>query len=73
VDWRIVAGLSLNIGLSYRMIRDQLNIRGANLTNEERLLRLRETQSGYSASGGIGLSYTFGSVFSNIVNSRFRF
>ena len=72
VDWRIVAGLSLNIGINYSFIRDQLNVRGTDLTNEERLLRLREIQSGYSASGGVGLSYTFGSVFSNIVNSRFR-
>ena len=72
VDWRIVAGLSLNIGVNYSFIRDQLNVRGTDLTNEERLLRLREIQSGYSASGGVGLSYTFGSVFSNIVNSRFR-
>ena len=72
VDWRIVRGLSLNFGLSYSRIRDQLNIRGTDLTNEERLLRLHESQSGYSASGGIGISYTFGSVFSNVVNSRFR-
>ena len=72
VDWRIIAGLSLNVGVNYSFIRDQLNVRGTDLTNEERLLRLREIQSGYSASGGVGLSYTFGSVFSNIVNSRFR-
>jgi hypothetical protein len=72
VDWRIVAGLSVNVGLYYSLIRDQLNIPGTDLTDEERLLRLREIQSGYSASGGIGISYTFGSVFSNIVNSRFR-
>lgn len=72
LDWRIVAGLSVNVGIYYSLIRDQLNIPGTNLSNEERLLRLREIQSGYSASGGIGLSYTFGSVFSSIVNSRFR-
>ena len=72
LDWRIIAGLSLNVGLNYSFIRDQLNVPGTDLTNEERLLRLREVQSGYSASGGIGLSYTFGSVFSNVVNSRFR-
>jgi hypothetical protein len=71
-DWRIIAGLSLNIGVYYSLTRDQLNIPGSNLSNEERLLRLRELQSGYSVSGGIGLSYTFGSVFSNIVNPRFR-
>ena len=71
-DWRIIAGLSLNVGVYYSLTRDQLNIPGSDLSNEERLLRLRELQSGYSVSGGIGLSYTFGSIFSNIVNPRFR-
>lgn len=71
-DWRIVAGLSLNFSARYVMIRDQLNIVGTNLSDEERLLRLREVQSGHSTSAGLGLSYTFGSVFSNIVNPRFR-
>jgi len=72
VDWRIIAGLSLNVSVQYSRIRDQLNIRGSNLTDEERLLRLQEVQSGHSTSGGIGLSYTFGSVFSQVVNPRFR-
>jgi hypothetical protein len=72
IDWRLLAGLSLNISARYSLIRDQLNIQGTNLSDEERLLRLREVQSGYSISGGVGLTYTFGSVFSNVVNPRFR-
>jgi hypothetical protein len=72
VDWRIVGGLSLNASARYVIIRDQLNIQGGNLTDQERLLRLREVQSGYSFSTGVGLSYTFGSLFNNIVNPRFR-
>ena len=71
-DWRIRAGLTLNTSFSYSRIRDQLSLRGGNLSDEERLLRLRELQSGYSFSGGLGLSYTFGSVFNNVVNPRFR-
>jgi hypothetical protein len=72
VDWRIVAGLSVNFSANYSQIRDQLNVPGAALSNEDRLLRLRELQSGHSASAGLGLSYTFGSVYSNVVNPRFR-
>lgn len=72
IDWRIRAGLNLNTSANYSRIRDQLNIRGGALSDQERLLRLRELQSGYSVSAGIGLSYTFGSVFSNVVNPRFR-
>lgn len=72
LDWRIVSGLSLNVGGSYSFIRDQLNLAGTNLSDEERLLRLRELQSGSRFSVGMGLSYTFGSVFNNVVNPRFR-
>jgi hypothetical protein len=72
IDYRILAGLNLGAGLNYARIRDQLNVPGANLTDQERLLQLRELQSGSSASLSVGLSYTFGSVFSNVVNPRFR-
>jgi len=71
-DYRIIAGLSLNFGANYSRISDQLNIPGTDLTDQERLLQLRELQSGYSASLGVGLSYTFGSVYSSVVNPRFR-
>ncbi|NQU82012.1 MAG: hypothetical protein HQ543_10870, partial [Bacteroidetes bacterium] len=35
------------------------------------LLQLRELASEYNIDGGIGLTYTFGSIYSNIVNPRF--
>ncbi len=72
IDYRILAGLNLGAGLNFARIRDQLNVPGANLTDQERLLQLRELQSGSSASLSVGLTYTFGSVFSNVVNPRFR-
>ncbi|MEO7520492.1 MAG: hypothetical protein ABIW79_01620 [Gemmatimonas sp.] len=72
VEWRIAAGLNVNLSASYSFIRDQLNIPGTELTDEDRLLRLRELQSGYSFEMGFGISYTFGSLFNNIVNPRMR-
>jgi hypothetical protein len=70
-EYRIVAGLSIGAGLNYARTRDQLNVPGGNLSDQERLLQLRELQTGYSASFSLGFSYTFGSVFSNVVNPRF--
>jgi hypothetical protein len=35
------------------------------------LLRLRRLQSGYEYSVGASLTYTFGSIFSSVVNPRF--
>jgi hypothetical protein len=72
VDFRITAGLTFNFYGAYSYIRDQLNISGVDLTDEERLLRLRELQSGSYFFTAVGLSYTFGSVFSNVVNPRMR-
>ena len=72
VNFRITAGLSVNFYGAYSYIRDQLNISGVDLTDEERLLRLRELQSGSYFFTAVGLSYTFGSVFSNVVNPRLR-
>ena len=72
LEWRILAGLRLNVYTSYSYIRDQLNIPGGELSDEDRLLRLRELQSGYSFESGFGISYTFGSLFNNVVNPRMR-
>ena len=72
INYQITSGLSVNFYGQYAFIRDQLNITGIDLTDEERLLRLRELQSGSSFFTAIGLSYTFGSVFSNVVNPRLR-
>lgn len=70
-SWRIVRGLEFNLFGSYSVLRDQLNIRRGNLDDADILLRQRQLQSGYNYFGSVGLSYTFGSVFNNVVNPRF--
>jgi len=68
---RIYKGLSLDIEGRYSKIRDQLSLPRGEATLEEILLHQRELASGYYKSFEIGLSYRFGSVFSNVVNPRF--
>ncbi len=68
---RIYKGLSLDIEGSYSATHDQLSLPRGEVTLEEILLRRRELASGYRYSAEIGLSYRFGSVFSNVVNPRF--
>ncbi|MEZ4997039.1 MAG: hypothetical protein R2758_06105 [Bacteroidales bacterium] len=68
---RLFKGLSLTMNLEAARINDQLNLRKGELTEAERLLRLREQATGYELQAGIGLSYTFGSIYNNIVNPRF--
>ena len=68
---RIYKGLSLDLEGRYSAVHDQLNLPLGEATLEEILLRQRELSSGYRYSFEVGLSYRFGSVFSNVVNPRF--
>jgi hypothetical protein len=68
---RILKGLSLSVNGEIAYINDQLNLRKGDLSEAERLLRLKEQATNYSIGGSIGLSYTFGSIYNNVVNPRF--
>lgn len=71
ISIRLVKGLSLNIDASYDRIRDQLGLPKGERTLEEILLRRKEMATDYSYFLSVGLSYTFGSIYSNVVNPRF--
>lgn len=68
---RIIRGLSVSVSGRYRMINDQITIPAGDITDEERLIGARQQATSYDYSVSFGLSYTFGSRFSNIVNPRF--
>lgn len=71
LSFRILRGLNLDMWGGYSRIHDQLNLPKGDASIDEVLLRRRELATGYDYSISIGLSYTFGSVFSNVVNPRF--
>lgn len=71
MNWRIVRGLNLGFDVGYTKLRDQINLKRGVATQNDVLLRLRQLQTGYYYFGSINLSYTFGSVFQNVVNPRF--
>jgi hypothetical protein len=71
IDLRIVQGLNLNVFGNVSLIRDQINLPRAGATPEEILTRQRELATGYQYFMGLGLSYTFGSIFNPVVNARF--
>jgi hypothetical protein len=64
-------GVSLNLGGSYQRINDQLSLPRGDASLEDILLERRRLATSYRGSGTLGLSYTFGSIFSNVVNPRF--
>jgi hypothetical protein len=71
-DVRLFKGFSFNVFGSYSRIRDQINLRKGEATDEEVLLRQRQLATGYSYFMGFGISYRFGSIYNNVVNPRFR-
>ncbi len=71
LNLRLVRGLQLNIHGSVERIKDQLHLERAGATDEEVLLRRKELGTDYRYSVGLSLSYTFGSIYNNVVNPRF--
>ncbi|HAL54886.1 MAG TPA: hypothetical protein DCP63_00015 [Bacteroidetes bacterium] len=68
---RIFEGLSLNLYGDYSRIHDQLSLPKAGASAQEVLLQRTQLATNYSYYTSIGLSYTFGAIFNNIVNPRF--
>jgi hypothetical protein len=69
-DLRLFRGLSFNVGGNYSHVRDQLALPRRNLTEQEILLRQRQLATSYNYFIFGGISYRFGSIFSNVVNPR---
>lgn len=72
LDFRVFRGLSLGVHASVSFIHDQIYLPKAGATAEEVLLNLRQLATSYSYYSAIGFSYTFGSIYNNVVNPRFR-
>jgi hypothetical protein len=68
---RVAKGLSLTFGGGASMIHDQLNLVKEDLTYDEILLQRKELATQYEYFMSFGLSYTFGSIYNNVVNPRF--
>jgi hypothetical protein len=68
---RLIKGLNFNVYGSYSQIRDQLSLPRGEAAIEEVLLRQKQLATGYSYYISVGLSYTFGSLKSKVVNPRF--
>jgi hypothetical protein len=68
---RLFEGFALVFQAEYDVISDQLALPKGEATLEEVLLKQRELATNFSFSSSIAITYTFGSKFSNIVNTRF--
>ncbi len=71
INLRLFEGLSLDFMGNVSMIHDDLSIPNEGATDEEILLNVKKLASKYEFSVSLGLRYTFGSIYSNVVNPRF--
>lgn len=67
----LMKGFNLYAGGGGGRIHDQLSLRAGGATLQEILLQQRQLASSYNYFALFGLSYTFGSIYTNVVNPRF--
>lgn len=72
LSFRVVRGLTFDVGGNLARIKDQLYLPGAGLSDEQILIRLRQLQTSFRYSTFMQFGFQFGSVFANIVNPRMR-
>jgi len=71
ISVRVFKGLSFNMHGGGARIHDQIFLPKGGATIEEVLLRRKQLATNYDYFFSVGFSYSFGSIFSNIVNPRF--
>lgn len=67
---KIVKGFSIFLKANATLLNDQRYIAATEQTRDEILLQQRKQKSPYEFDGTIGLRYSFGSIYNNVVNHR---
>ena len=71
VSFNVYKGLNVFMFGSWSFIHDQLSLRLRDPTEDEVYLRLVELRTNSSAFFVVGVQFTFGSIFTNVINPRF--
>ncbi len=70
VSVRLTRGLSVRLASGLEFIHDQLYLPKGETDLEDLLLQRRQLATTYGFTSSVGLSYTFGSIYNNVVNTR---
>ncbi|MBC7364718.1 MAG: hypothetical protein H5U07_09315 [Candidatus Aminicenantes bacterium] len=68
---RLFQGFSINLYGGYSRIHDLISIAKAGASWEDVLLMRKQLATSYDYYFSVGISYSFGSIYSNVVNPRF--
>ena len=72
VEIRLLRGVNLDIQANVARIKDQIYLSAAGLDDNEILIGQRELGTDFEYGVEVGLSFTFGSIFNNVVNPRLQ-
>jgi len=67
---RLARGLSIRLQGSFERVQDRISVAAVYSSLDDVLLRRRQLQTDYEYFSSISFSYTFGSIFNNVVNPR---
>jgi hypothetical protein len=70
LEIRLFRGLNLDVGGNVARIKNQIYVPREDIPDEDILLRRRELGTDFEYEMNFGISFTFGSVFNNVVNPR---
>lgn len=70
-DIRISRGLSVRLNGNYQLVHDQLYLKRGEATNEQIIARQQQLRTSYRYFISAGITYRFGSINNNVVNTRF--
>ncbi|MGB7395113.1 MAG: DUF481 domain-containing protein [Pricia sp.] len=70
VSVRLFKGLSVRFSGRFELIRDQINLPAGDASIEDVLLQQKQIATDFETGFSVGLSYTFGSAFNNVINTR---
>ncbi len=68
---RLFKGFSLRLSGRVARINNQLSLVKGGMNEADVLLKIHELATAYRVRGSVGIVYTFGSIYNNIVNPRF--
>lgn len=72
LELRLTRGLSLDIRGEVSRIKNQIFLPREDIPDEDILLERRQLGTDYRYELNVGLSFTFGSIFNNVVNPRIQ-
>jgi hypothetical protein len=72
IDARIYKGFSISLYASASLIRNQINLPLNGASMDEVLLQQQVLATNYSYYSSISFNYRFGSIYNNVVNTRFQ-